>query len=352
MSLTRQGHAAVQRLRRHPRATARLAGVVGLGVLVAVAALAGLTEVAIAMIALMVAATLATLLVLAQQVAAAQRDTAGVLVDLRVLAEQTQRRVVAAVEKERLAALDRQEALGSAFTATVTEALAENRKKLEHGTDRLLRAQSREIEGLLQLFGSFTPRAPMPSSGDFALNPTDLLDMVHIVQRRRPRLVVELGSGTSTVWLAYALERLGGRLVSVDHDAGYAERTRTALAAHGLTGVAEVRVAALQPMTIDDSTYRWYDRSALADLHDIDLLLVDGPPEATGPAARFPALHVLADRLADSATVVLDDANRPHERDALQRWTETVPGLVREPELLGRHAVLGYVRPEASVVPA
>ena len=261
--------------------------------------------------------------------------------EMRTVVEQLQRRVVATVEKERLTAGDRHEDL----TRTITRGLRQS----GHGTDLLLRAQSREIEALVQLFQQFTPRAPMPSSGDFALNPTDLLELLHLVRLRQPRLVLELGSGTSSVWLAYALEQYGGKLVSLDHDADYARQTRTMLAAHGLAAVAEVREAPLRELTANGTAYQWYDVTRLTDLTGIDLLLIDGPPAATGPDARYPALSVLAERLAATATVVLDDANRQDEREAVRRWTAEVPGLTEEPRLLGRHAVLSYSRTCAPV---
>src|SRR6201999_796644 len=106
----------------------------------------------------------------------------------------------------------------------LTDKLAAQQKSATHGTDHLLRAQTREIEALLQLFRDFGPRAPMPSSGGFALNPTDLLDLIHLVRTRKPRLVVELGSGTSTVWMAYVLQQTGGKLISLDHERGYADQ--------------------------------------------------------------------------------------------------------------------------------
>ena len=261
--------------------------------------------------------------------------------DIRTVVEQLQRRVVATVEKERLTAGDRHQEL----TRTVTRGLRQS----GHGTDLLLRAQSREIEALVQLFQQFTPRAPMPSSGDFALNPTELLDLVHLVRLRQPRLVVVLGSGTSSVWLAYALEQYGGKLVTVDHDSDFARQTRTMLAAHGLSAVAEVREAPLRELTANGTTYQWYDVDKLKDLIGINLLLIDGPPEATGPDARYPALSVLATHLAATATVVLDDANREDERNAVRRWTQEVPGLTEERVLIGRHAVLAYSRTGARV---
>ncbi|AGL20397.1 O-methyltransferase [Actinoplanes sp. N902-109] len=301
-----------------------------------VAAGTGHPGLAMSLVALLLLVVLLGILHLSRWMGGLYRANQAATRDLRTVVEQMQRRVVATVEKERLTAGDRHQEL----TRTITRGLRQN----GHGNDLLLRAQSREIEAMFQLFQEFTPRAPMPSSGDFALNPTDLLELLHIVRLGQPRLVVELGSGTSSVWLAYALEKIGGRLVSLDHDADYAARTRDMLGAHGLTAVAEVRVAPLTELTTDGRAYQWYDVAQLADLRDIDVLLIDGPPAATGPDARFPALHVLESRLATTATVVLDDVNRPDEQDAVRRWTESIAGLTAEPHLLGRHAVLSYRR--------
>jgi predicted O-methyltransferase YrrM len=256
--------------------------------------------------------------------------------DLRTVLDQTQRRMLGAVEELLLNAGDRHREL--------TDSLAAQQKSAAYGTDHLLRAQTREVEALLQLFQGFTARAPMPSSGGFALNPTDLLDLLHLVRTRKPKLILELGSGTSTVWLAYALQETGGRLVSLDHEAGYAAKTREALAEHGLTDVAEVREAPLRPVVLDGRTFPWYDVESCADLSDVDLLVIDGPPEKTGPDARYPAMRVLESRLADEATILLDDANRTDEQAALRKWVETIEGLTQEGEALGRHAVLSYRR--------
>ncbi|MEV4638564.1 class I SAM-dependent methyltransferase [Actinoplanes sp. NPDC049548] len=300
------------------------------------AAASGHQGLATSLVAVLLLAVLLGILHLSRWMAGLYRANQAAHRDLRVVVEQMQRRVVATVEKERLTAGDRHQEV----TRTITRGLRQN----GHGHDLLLRAQSREIEAMFQLFAEFTPRAPMPSSGDFALNPTDLLELLHIVRLRRPQLVVELGSGTSTVWLAYALEKTGGRLISLDHDAEYAGKTRDMLDAHGLSAVAEVRTAPLTELLVDGKTYRWYDVDKLADVRDIDLLLIDGPPASTGPDARYPAMHALESRLAAVATVVLDDANRADEQDAVQRWTENVAGLTAEPQLLGRHVVLSYSR--------
>ena len=247
-----------------------------------------------------------------------------------------QRRVLAAVEKQGAAAAERDRTLAATLERSLRRSTTE--------VTRLQRDQTREVEALLQLFRDVAPRAPMPSSGRWALNPTDLLGILFLIEQQRPRLVLELGSGTSSVWIAYALEKFGGRLVSIDHEQEFAERARELLAAHGLDHVAEVRDTPLRPVTVDGATFSWYDVDGLGDVDDVDLMLVDGPPGGVGPLARYPALHLLRHKLSGTATVVLDDANRPDEKDVLARWEAEIPGLSRGPEIIGQHAVLAFAR--------
>ncbi|GIF02947.1 class I SAM-dependent methyltransferase [Actinoplanes siamensis] len=303
---------------------------------VTAAAVHGSPQVALCLLALLLALAVAGVLRVNLRLLGMRADRREIR-DLRVVLDQTQRRVVSAVERQRLDTEDRHREL--------LDAIARVQRIADRGVRDLRCAVPRELEATVQLFQGFTPRAPMPSSGDYALNPTDLLELLFLVRSRRPRLVLELGSGTSTVWLGYVLEQVGGRLVSLDHDPGYANRTRAALRAHGLTAVAEVRDAPLTPVELGDRTYSWYDPAVLEDLDGVDFLLVDGPPAAVGPDSRHPALPVAGTRLADRATIVFDDANRKDEQAAIERWLAGVDGLTREGEMLGRHAVLSFVRP-------
>ncbi|MEU4241642.1 class I SAM-dependent methyltransferase [Actinoplanes sp. NPDC026619] len=336
----------MERLRKiTPTQAVLLAAAIVLGTAIGGSSLTGHVGLALAVLGVVLACLAAGLVLVLHRLAVFGREQRRAYREQRAVLDQTQRRVLGAVEQLLLTAGDRHREL--------TELNAAAQKAAANGTDRLLRAQTGEVEALVQLFQGFTPRAPMPSSGGFALNPTDLLDLLHLIQVRRPKLVLELGSGTSTVWIAYALEKAGGRLVSLDHDPGYAEKTRIALAAHGLTEVAEVRDAPLRPVVLDGRTFPYYDTTAVADLRGVDLLLIDGPPEKTGKDARYPAMRVLEDRLADNATVVFDDAHRQDEAEALRKWVETIEGLTQEEgEARGRHAVLSYRRIVRQLTPA
>ena len=134
--------------------------------------------------------------------------------------------------------------------------------------------------------------------------------------------------------LGRALRKGGGRLHSLEHDAGWAAFVRSWLEREGLEPIATVIEAPLRPHPLALDGADWYDAAAVARLpHDgIDLLLVDGPPagEPGLGRSRYPALIALAERLADDAIVVLDDVDRPGEAEVLAAWErETEFGFER-----------------------
>ncbi|MGK5678754.1 class I SAM-dependent methyltransferase [Actinoplanes sp. URMC 104] len=296
-------------MRRLPTLTRRqattAAGACLLCAAVTAAALTGNVGLALTLLAVFFTILFAGLLLIARRLSGLQRAQRRHQDDVRAVLDQTQRRVLGAIEELLLHSGDRHREMAGTLA-------------------HQLRAQTREVEALVQLFQQVTPRAPMPPVTDGAT----LLDVLHLIRTRRPRRVLELG-GASAVWIAYALEQTGGKLLTLDHDAAGAERTRAALAAHGLTEVAEVREAPLRPIAVEDRTSAWYDLESLADVHDVDLLVVGGPPETTGPDARYPALRLLEDRLAEAAAVFVLG-----EPDVLGRWLEKTEGLTREGEAL------------------
>jgi predicted O-methyltransferase YrrM len=201
-------------------------------------------------------------------------------------------------------------------------------------TPRLLtqadRANFAQVEALLELRDLLPRRAPMPPTRGFPAAPTTLLYLVQTVLDRRPGLVVECGSGVSSVWIGYALERLGaGRCITLEHDPEFAQLTREALSKHGLSDVVEVRDAPLRATELASETFQWYDVDALHDVRDAELVFVDGPPGFTGPLARFPAVPVLKPLLSTTgAIVILDDAGRGEEQAVQQRWCEEFDATV------------------------
>lgn len=214
-----------------------------------------------------------------------------------------------------------------------TRALVRSRtQELQHLLDGLDVEVAREVaatEEARERVGRHD--VPLPALGGWAMDPSGLVRVLHLVATRRPGLVVECGSGASTVWLAYAVRDAGGRIVALEHDEAHLEETAGLLEEHHLTDVAELRLAPLSDVPVGDTTRRWYDVGVVEDLKGIDLLVVDGPPGDTSQEARYPAVPLLRDRLADQAVIALDDAARTDEQRILQRWLEEDSRLVRRP---------------------
>lgn len=166
------------------------------------------------------------------------------------------------------------------------------------------------------------PHAQVPLPGDWAVTVSTLAPMLNEVGRNAERgTVLECGSGTSTVWLAFAMKHRGhGHVYALEHDPGFAEATREFLRINDLGEWATVVDTPLVEVEVGSEPYRWYDLTCLPDLPPVDLLFVDGPPAAIGKHSRYPAFPLLADRLADGAWLVLDDTVRQEERDIATLW--------------------------------
>ena len=175
-----------------------------------------------------------------------------------------------------------------------------------------------QVEAIEQLLPMLKLTAPLPPSRGWAASPDFLLTLAHVTKSTRPRLTVELGSGTSTLVLAKSGAR---KIISLDHSPEFGAQTRAMLETHNVRGV-EIRIHELESYP---SGYKWYAKSALKGLAKIDLLVIDGPPSSTNPDARYPALEHLIPLLSPNATIVLDDADRDEERKLAEAIATALP---------------------------
>jgi predicted O-methyltransferase YrrM len=186
-----------------------------------------------------------------------------------------------------------------------------------------IRATFHQIEALMSVVRTIEPTFPLPSTRTWSASPDILNQLCTLLLRDRPAQVFEVGSGVSTLTMAYCLRRVGrGKIVSLENDPAFAAATRQMLADHGLSDRAQVIDAPLKEMMLDGEQYLWYDLSRIPETAPIDLLFVDGPHGLTQRLARYPALPVLFERLAPRGVVVLDDGARPDERAIAKRWSE------------------------------
>lgn len=187
----------------------------------------------------------------------------------------------------------------------------------------------RQMEALQGLYVELALQRSLPATRGWAASPDFLLELARHARAHAPQQVLECSSGASTLVLARCMQlNGGGKVYSLEHDPHYANLTREQLRRHGLSGWAEVIDAPLREHAISGESWPWYAHEVLPAGLSIDMLVIDGPPQATRTLARYPAGPQLFDRLAAGACVFLDDAARPDEQAILQRWQQDHPELV------------------------
>jgi len=164
---------------------------------------------------------------------------------------------------------------------------------------------------------------PLPSLRGWAASPDFLLLLAEHALQHKPSGIVECSSGASTVVLAQCAKLNGyGYVLSLEHDAHYAEKTRQLLIKQGLQNWATVIDAPLRNYDFSGQNYRWYTLSEQVKNKRIDMLVIDGPPANLNRYARYPAGPLLLPLLNENSVVFLDDANRTDEQEIIQRWID------------------------------
>lgn len=158
--------------------------------------------------------------------------------------------------------------------------------------------------------------------------------------------ILELGGGASTVWIAETLRRIGShqKFISVDHDEFFLSKTAKAIAEHGLNNYVELIHAPIALTSFLTTPQQWYSIDKLAELKDIGLLIIDGPPGSTNVDARLPSLYFAESRLADHAWILLDDYNRPDEKRISENWIDNISGLSVDSQV-GDTQILKFQKP-------
>jgi predicted O-methyltransferase YrrM len=206
-----------------------------------------------------------------------------------------------------------------------------------------------EVYAALAIANRF-PGLTIPAT-DFSMRFGNLMTIIDLLDTTKPRLVVELGSGISTLLVAAWMREQGaGKVWSFEHDASWCEITRRHLERSGLSPLAEVVLAPLCERRCSSYRLKWYDlEEHITCLGSIDMLIVDGPPVTSDPTGmcRLPALEVFSEHLSPNAVIVLDDASRRSEQTVVKTWKQTFPEYAETfvPSLTG----LSILRREQSV---
>lgn len=221
--------------------------------------------------------------------------------------------------------------------AQVLQSLDKNRKQLEKTVKQEILNATQQLEAFLNIQSFFTHGEHQPIMHGWPISPDFALNLIGLLEKNDYDLILEFGSGTSTVIMAKALARLNkdGRKSSVvqiafEHLEQYHAQTLADLQVAGMAEAVEVVLAPLQPYTAPNGTiYSYYAcEEKIAELackketkNSKILVVVDGPPSSTGKHARYPALPaVLSHFKSNVIDFVLDDFFREDEKEVGDLW--------------------------------
>jgi len=212
------------------------------------------------------------------------------------------------------------------------------RKGLESTLKKEILNATKQIEAFLGIQGYINGSDFLPDMHGWCISPDFALCLIQLIEVNDYDLVIEFGSGTSTVLIAQALHKLPARRhgrspphhIAFEHLEQFERKTSDSLCKAGLADFVQLQLAPLKPYAAENGiTYPYYAchetlaqlalRLPAAGLRV--LVMVDGPPGATGKHARYPALPVVKTYFADAQIdVFLDDYIRDDEREIVQLW--------------------------------
>lgn len=187
-----------------------------------------------------------------------------------------------------------------------------------------------DLFGLWQIQLSLNTPLSVEELSGWSLTPYALGHILSRVAAHPAPTVVEFGSGVSTLLIAYSIkDKDNSRLIIVEHDPKFANKTMNTLHHHGLSKNVEMVIAPL----IEYSKYECasYDLSAIHINSLIDYCIIDGPPCTNGMLTRLPPAEWAICNLSKTGIIWLDDTERPGEQECLNKISRNYPTIKLEP---------------------
>lgn len=189
--------------------------------------------------------------------------------------------------------------------------------KIQNQQNNLYRQQ----QALASIHNLINLRSPLAAMGEWAASPDFMQIIIEILIEKKPKTVVECGSGISSIVIGYILEKnKGGRLYSLEHLEEYAVKNTQSIKRHGLENQVQILHAPLIERQVNHETFKWYKTTQIADNQLIDVLVIDGP---TGH--RYAVLPILFHQLSDTAVIIIDDCKREKDSKNIMRWLQEFP---------------------------
>ena len=160
--------------------------------------------------------------------------------------------------------------------------------------------------------------SPHLTWNDWTISKRLAIELTIHLEKTKPERILEIGSGTSTVFLAHYAAQHQAKVVSVEHDRCYYEKTAQQLIEMSLMDAVELRLAPfISRECADGSSYPWY-HTYPSD--KFDFIFVDAPPLKYG---RQATLFALSENLNPNKWELwMKDGKRDHEQMCVEIWKQ------------------------------
>jgi hypothetical protein len=147
--------------------------------------------------------------------------------------------------------------------------------------------------------------------------------------------ILECGSGLTTLIIGLLAGRRGIESWTLEHFPDWHKRVSETLARQRISTVTNY----LAPLR-DYGDFSWYDARPERLPERFSLIVCDGPPGST-KGGRYGVVPILKEKLARGTIILLDDAHREAEAEALRRWSELLElSISLHEETRGKYAVV------------
>jgi hypothetical protein len=187
--------------------------------------------------------------------------------------------------------------------------------------------------------------------GNWSLNVETINHLETDITCLKPHVVLEFGSGISTLCLAHFLTEMHGkdpviRVYSIEQDDKFAEESQRLITSHGYERYVKILHAPLATVQVEGIECYSYD---LQDLGQVlagaqpDYCLVDGP-SVKDFDGRFATLPLVRKYLSRKAKFRMDDALRNRELLTAKKWQQLPYLQLHGIVMVGKGILAGCLR--------
>jgi precorrin-6B methylase 2 len=144
----------------------------------------------------------------------------------------------------------------------------------------------------------------------------DYLYEVLINTRDKGSIILECGSGLSTILMGIIAKNKNINIIALEHQENWANKVQRVLDEHDIKSVNLI----ICPIK-SYNDFDWYDLDIKEIPNKISLVICDGPPAQTR-GGRYGMLPIIHSKLSKTARILMDDYTRDSEKKVVERWSK------------------------------